>query len=276
MTHIDNRHRIAALPGLILGLGCLSVAPPSIAAQAPTSSGGISLAVGIAAVLPADVRFADGDDGVEAALYGADQFDAGTVGAGLEYGLAAGYRFGAFRTQVELGVTGRFTYEGHSNYTPGGPVQPTGARMKARRLLLSGFYEFGVLGALRSWAGAGLGASRYHLTDYIQRFPNPIDPSGHLRRGPNGEVPYTSLPPSTGHGFAWMLAAGLTVPLGDDGLLDFGYRYTDAGRIGTATGDIEVVRYNEDGSRRLLLITINPTIADLGFHSLTAALRWLP
>ena len=72
-----------------------------------------------------------------------------------------------------------------------------------------------------------------------------------------------------------MLAAGLTVPLGGDALLDFGYRYTDAGRIGTAIGDTEVVRYNEDGSRRLLLITINPTIADLRFHSLTATLRWV-
>ena len=276
MTHIDNRHRIAALPGLLLGLGCLSAAPPSIAAQAPSGSGRVSLTVGIAAVPPANVRFVDGDDAGEAALYGADQFDAGTVGAGLEYGLAAGYRFGAFRAQVELGVTGRFTYEGHSNYTPGGPVQPTEARVKARRLLLSGFYEFGALGALRPWVGAGLGANRYHLTDYIQRFPNPADPSGHLRRGPNGEVPSTSLSPSTGHGFAWMLAAGLTVPLGNDGLLDFGYRYTDAGRIGTAIGDIEVVRYNEDGSRRLQLITINPTIADLRFHSFTATLRWLP
>ncbi|MDE0073469.1 MAG: outer membrane beta-barrel protein [Gammaproteobacteria bacterium] len=276
MTHIDNRRRIAAVLGLLLGLGCLFAAPHSVAAQAPTGAGGISLTVGIAAVLPANVRFVDGDDAGEAALYGADQFDEGTVGVGLEYGLALGYRFGAFRAQVDLGVTGRFTYEGHSNYTPGGPVQPTEARVKARRLMLSGFYEFGALGALRSWVGAGLGANRYHLTDYIQRFPNPVDPSGHLRRGSDGEVPYTSLPPSTGHGFAWMLAAGLTVPLGGDALLDLGYRYTDAGRIGTAIGDIEVVRYNEDSSRRLLLITINPTIADLRFHSLTATLRWLP
>ncbi len=276
MTHIDNRHRIAALRGLLLGLGCLSAAPPSIAAQAPNGNSRISLTVGIAAVLPADVRFVDGADAGEAALYGADQFDAGTVGVGLEYGLAAGYRFGAFRAQVDLGITGRFTYEGHSNYAPGGPVQPTEARVKARRLLLSGFYEFGALGAVRSWVGAGLGANRYHLTDYIQRFPNPVNPSGHLRGGPNGEVPYTALPSSTGHSFAWALAAGLTVPLGHDALLEFGYRYTDAGRIGTAIGDIEVVRYNEDGSRRLLLLTINPTIADLRFHSLTATLRWLP
>ncbi|MYI05951.1 MAG: hypothetical protein F4059_01155 [Gemmatimonadetes bacterium] len=60
-----------------------------------------------------------------------------------------------------------------------------------------------------------------------------------------------------------------------DALLDLGYRYTDAGRIGTATGDLDVVRYDEDGSRRLLLVTVNPTIADLRLHSLTATLRWL-
>ena len=276
MRHIDNRLRIAALPGLLLGLGCLSAAPPAIAAQPPTGPDRISLTVGITAVLPADVRFVDGEDAGEAPLYGDGQFDTGTLGAGLEYGLAAGYGFGAFRAQVELGVTGQFAYEGQSNYTSSGPVQPTEARMKARRLLLSGFYGLGAPGALHPWVGAGLGANRYHLTHYTQRFPNPDDPSGRLRRGSNGEVPYTSIPPTTGHGFAWMLAAGLTVPLGGDALLDLGYRYTDAGRIGTAIGDIEVVRYNEDGSRRLLLVTINPTIADLHFHSLTATLRWLP
>ena len=64
--------------------------------------------------------------------------------------------------------------------------------------------------------------------------------------------------------------------MGGGALLDFEYRYTDAGRIGTAIGDIEVVRYNEDGSRRLLLVAINPTIADLRLHSLAAELRWVP
>ena len=275
LAHIDTRRRITALPGLLLGLGCLSAAPSAIAAQAATGPGRISLTFGIAAVLPADVRFVDGEDAGEAALYGDGHFDTGSLGAELEYGFAAGYRFGAFRAQVELWVTGQSAYEGQSNYSPAGPVQPTEARMKARRLLLSGFHGLGALGALHPWVGAGLGANRYHLTDYIQRFPNPDDPSGHLRRGTGGEVPHTSLPPTTGHGFAWMLSAGLTVRLGADALLDFGYRYTDAGRVGTATGDIEVIRYDEEGSRRLLLVTVNPTIADLRMHSLTATLRWL-
>ncbi|MCY3599682.1 MAG: hypothetical protein OXN85_06900 [Gemmatimonadetes bacterium] len=251
-------------------------APSAVAAQAPAGPGPIFLSVGVAAVLPADVRFVDGDDAGEAALYGDDQSDTGTLGAGLEYGLAAGYRLGAFRAQVELALTGRFTYEGRSNYAGAGAEQPTEARMTARRLLLSGFHEFGALGGGRLWAGGGLGVNRYHLSDYVQRFPNPDDSSGRLRRGPGGEVPSTSLPEGTGYGFTWMLAAGLTVPLGGDLLLDFGYRYTDAGRIGTSVGDVEVVRYGEDGSRQLRRITINPTIADLRHHTLTATLRWLP
>ncbi|WP_420617268.1 hypothetical protein [Candidatus Palauibacter sp.] len=276
MTHVDNRRRIAALAGLLLGLGCLCAAPLGIAAQAPTGLGRVSISVGVAAVLPADIRFVDGEDAGEAALYGDEQSDAGTLGAGLEYGLAAGYRFGAFRAQVELAVTGRFAYDGQSNYAAGGPVQPTEARMNARRLLLSGFQEFGALGGGRLWVGGGVGANRYRLTDYIQRFPSPDDPSGRLRRGPAGAVPSTSLPANTGYSFAWMLAAGLTVPLRADVLLDFGYRYTDAGRVGTAVGDIEVVRYDEGGSRQLGHVTINPTGADLRLHSLTATLRWLP
>jgi len=276
MTHIDHRRRLAVLPGLLLGLGCLCTVPPAIAAQAPAGPGPVYLTVGVAVVLPADVRFVDGDDAGEAALYGDDQSDAGTLGAGLEYSFAAGYRFGAFRAQAELGVTGRFAYEGRSNYAGAGAVQPTEARMTARRLLLSGFHEFGALGGGRLWAGGGLGVHRHRLAEYIQRFPSPDDPSSRLRRGPAGEVPSTSLPEGTGHGFAWMLAAGLTVPLGADVRLDVGYRYTDAGRIGTAAGDIEVVRFNEDGSRQLRRITINPTAADLRHHSLTATLRWHP
>ena len=264
------------MPGLLLGLGCLATAPSAVAAQAPAGPGRISLSVGVAAALPADVGFVDGEDAGEAPLYGDDQSDAGTLGAGLEYGFAAGYRFGAFRAQVELGVTGRFAYEGQSNYAGGGPEQPTEARMTARRLLLSGFYDLGALGALQPWAGGGLGANRYHLSDYVQRFPNPDDPSGRLRRGPGGELPSTSLPEGTGYGFTWMLAAGLTVPLGGDILLDVGYRYTDAGRIGTSAGDIEVVRYNDDGSRQLRRININPTVTDVRHHSLTATLRWHP
>lgn len=276
MTHVDNRCRIAALAGLLLGLGGLCAVPTAIAGQAATGLGRVSVSVGVAAVLPADVRFVVGEDAGEAALYGDDQSDAGTLGAGLEYGIAAGYRFGAFRAQVELAVTGQVAYEGQSNYVAGGPVQPTEARMNARRLLLSGFREFGVLGGGRLWLGGGLGANRYRLNDYVQRFPNPDDSSGRLRRGPAGEVPSTSLPANTDYGLAWMLAAGLTVPLRADVLLDFGYRYTDAGRIGTAVGDIEVVRYDEDGSRQLRRIPINPTVADLRLHSLTATLRWHP
>lgn len=276
MTHVDNLRCRAARAGLLLGLGCLCAAPPGIAGQAPTGLGRVSVSVGVAAVLPADIRFVDGKDAGEAALYGDNQSDAGTLGSGLEYNLAAGYRFGAFRAQVELAVTGRFAFEGQSNYAGGGRVQPTEARMNARRLLLSGFREVGALGGGRLWVGGGLGANRYHLTDYVQRFPSPEDPTGRLRRGPAGEVPSTSLPANTGYGFAWMLAAGLTVPLRANVLLDLGYRYTDAGRIGTAVGDIEVVRYDEEGSRQLRRVTINPTGADLRLHSLTATLRWLP
>ena len=61
------------------------------------------------AVLPADVRFVDGDDAGEAALYGADQFDAGDEPLGglevlLEEGDAVGGNFelGAVEVVGEL------------------------------------------------------------------------------------------------------------------------------------------------------------------------------
>ena len=71
-----------------------------------------------------------------------------------------------------------------------------------------------------------------------------------------------------------MLTAGLAIPISGDIQLDLSYRYTDAGESRTDIGDIAVVRYREDGTRRDIPIPINKTSADYRTYSLLAALRF--
>ena len=94
------------------------------------------------------------------------------------------------------------------------------------------------------------------MSGYVQRFPEPDDPQGSLRRGPGGEVPFTALPGGSGRNFTWMLTAGVAIPVGGNIQLDLSYRYTDAGEIRTDIGDIAIVRYREDGTRREIPVQI--------------------
>ena len=71
-----------------------------------------------------------------------------------------------------------------------------------------------------------------------------------------------------------MLAVGVAIPIGDNTRLDLSYRYTDAGEIRTDIGDITIVLYREDGTRRAIPVTINETSADYRTHSLLATLRF--
>ena len=123
---------------------------------------------------------------------------------------------------------------------------------------------------------AGVGLTRYDLTDYIQWFPHHDDPSGYLRRGPGGEVPYTSLPRGTGQSFSWTLGAGVTIPVGARTGLDIGYRFFDGGELATDAGDIAIARYLEDGARNHFAVAVNPTVARFRSHELAIALRFVP
>ena len=51
--------------------------------------------------------------------------------------------------------------------------------------------------------------------------------------------------------------------------LELSYRYTDAGEIRTDVGDIAIVRYREDGTRRDIPVRIDETSADCPISLLT-------
>ena len=227
-----------------------------------------------------DTRFVDGKDSGHDALYGEDTFDAGKIDNDLQFHLAAGTRLPyRLRIQMELGHARDLEWRGNTNYRSSGQHQPSEARLDTWQLLLAGFHDFpgwnlGPTCRIQPFMGAGLGFTDYQLDRYVQRFPEPDNTQGYLRRGPNGEIPSTALPRGSGQNFTWMLTAGVAIPIRSNIHLDLSYRYTDAGEIRTRTGDITIVRYREDGTRREIVVPINRTKADYRTRSLLAVLRF--
>ena len=279
--------RVVALPFLVL-VWVLAVHDRPAAATTALSEARANaveiapyLSLGVALVRSQDTRFADGADAGHAALYGSGElFDAGALDDGLQFHLAAGVRLPyRLRAQLELGFARGLDWRGNTNYRDSGERQPSEASLDTRQLLLAGFYDFpgweiAPGRRARPFLGAGLGITDYRLSGYVQRFPEPDDPQGSLRRGPGGEIPFTALPGGSGQNFTWMLTAGVAIPVGGSTHLDLSYRYTDAGEIRTDIGDIAIVRYREDGTRREIPVQINGTSAAYRTYSLLATLRF--
>ena len=238
------------------------------------------LSLGMARVRSHDTRFIDGRDAGHAALYGSGElFDAGAVDDGLQFRLAGGLRLPhRLRAQLELAAARGVDWRGSANYRAAGEDQPSRASLDTQQLLLAGFHDFpgweiAPGRTVRPFLGAGLGVTRYRLGGYVQRFPEPDDPQGSLRRGPGGEIPFTALPGGSGQNFTWMLTAGMAIPISGRINLDLSYRYADAGDIRTDIGDIAIVRYREDGARREIPVRIDETSAGYRTRAWLATLR---
>ena len=251
----------------------------AVHAQTPSERGAY-VGVGLALLAPQAARFADGADDGHAHLYGRPElFTSGEFGAAPLSHVAAGYRLTPrLRVQVEFGAARRREYRGTANYEGAGAVQPSTADLVTRQLLVAGFYDVSVwrIGAvlrIEPYVGAGAGFTDYRLDDFVQRFPDPDDAAGYLRRGDAGEVPFTGLPRGRGRSASGMVTAGVTVPVAARVRFDLAYRYTDAGSVGTsAGGDILIVRYNR-GYRSEVEVPINETTADFRTHAVLATLR---
>lgn len=144
---------------------------------------------------------------------------------------------------------------------------------------LGGLYDFRgwTLGSgrtARPYLGAGAGVTGHRVSGYVQRFPDPDDPDGYLRRGPGGETPFAGVPDGAGRTFALTLTAGIAVPVLDAAHLDLSYRYTNAGEIETDVADVTIVRYRADGTRREIVVPINATTVDHRTHMLSMSLRF--
>ena len=282
MSRRTRQNRIASILAVACSLvvsGTASAAPDTSAEPAVGYVPYLSLGIGV--IRSADTRFLDGNDDGNAALYGsANRFDAGAVDNGPQMHLAAGVRTpSGVRVQLEAGLARSLDYRGNTNYRNSGRRQPAGADLDVWHLLLLGAYEFpgwalGPGRALRPYVGVGVGFTDYRLTGYVQRFPDPDDPNGYLRRGPGGEVPYTAPPGGSGRNLSGIVTAGVAIPIRERVHLDLTYRYGDAGEISTAVGDIAIVRYREDGTKREIGVPINETSTEFSTQALVAKLRF--
>ena len=278
-TRQNRAKSILAVACSLVVWGDASAAPDTSTEPAAGYAPYLSLGMGV--TRSEDTRFLDGDDAGHAALYGSgDMFDAGAVEAGPHVHVAAGLQTpSAIRVQLEAGLARSFDYRGSTNYRNSGTHQPSRADLDVWQVLLLGMYEFpgwelAPGRALRPFVGAGLGLTGYRLNGYVQRFPDPDDPNGYLRRGPVGEVPLTTLPGGRGRNLSGMLTAGIAIPIRERVHLDLTYRYGDAGEISTEVGDIAIVRYRQDGTKRETRVPINETSAEFRTHALLAMLRF--
>ncbi len=194
--------------------------------------------IGLAQIFNADARFSDAGnaDSDLSPLYGSSKRFTDGKFSGTQWQFGVGYRFSSrLRAQLELGMINNLAFKGNANYARSGERQPSTAKLDTRQLLLSGFYDFSPWNAgsdlqIQPYLGVGMGFSNYKLKDFVQQFPEPDNPKGYLRRGPNGEIPLTRLPAGTGQEFAYMLTSGVVIPVTKRVRLDLSYRYTDAGR----------------------------------------------
>ena len=84
-------------------------------------------------------------------------------------------------------------------------------------------------------------------------------------------VTTTRVPGTYQTGYAWMVTAGATMPLGNRTKLDIAWRYTDLGTTETGAGGGRVVW--RDGSREPLILDQAASEARLQSHGLRLSLR---
>jgi opacity protein-like surface antigen len=165
-----------------------------------------------------------GDDGRSLGAYGG--FDQAPV-----VDAAVGYRWTSWlRTEALLNWSPQLSMSSTSNFLGRGSNQPVSAFGNA----LAGFGVFYVdgpeLATARPYIGAGLGAASTSLGQVTYRIPAISSDA----------VTVTSGGRSTS--FAYLLTAGVSIPVSERLDLDLAYRWTDLGTAKTNAGPAKIVR----------------------------------
>ena len=223
--------------------------------------------IGLARSDAASFTDIDCNSEVPAALYGCGSRDgvprqsAGDFGkiSVIEAGL--GYASGPTRLEFLLEYRPQFDFEGRANFLSPDRRQSVMAELSSISGLLAGFVDFsgpelpGTV-PITPFIGAGVGVVRTEIGTTSMTFPTTT----------------TILPGESRSGLAWMLTAGVAVPLNEKVILDLGWRYSDLGEVRTGTGGGRVVW--RDGSRDPLPLDIAPTRTRLKGHGLRLSLRY--
>jgi opacity protein-like surface antigen len=198
------------------------------------------------------------------ALFGcAAGADGGLLSAQGGFGSTAAVEVGlGRRITPHLRLEGLVTYRpdldfsGRANFvrTPG--EQRVGADMNSLSALAVAYADLGVYGRLRPFLGLGAGVSSNKVGAVTFSFPG---------LGPTAS---TVTPNGRQTNFAWMAAAGVSLPVSSRLTLDVAYRYVDLGDVRTDAGPAVITRTS--GVRS---IDIAPTYADLVTQGVSASVR---
>ena len=203
------------------------------------------------------------------ALYGCgDGIDGAPLSSLGDFGTMPGFELGlgrvtssALRLEALVQYLPNFSFEGRANFlrTPG--RQAVSADASSLTAMLAAYLDLPALGLprigpLTPFIGSGAGLSRVRIGETRMDFP---------------ELNQTTIVPRGQHtGFAWMVTAGVALPVWKEVTLDVAWRYTDHGGVRTDRADGVVYRQERDP----LVLDLAPTRADLKGHGFTASLRY--
>ena len=170
---------------------------------------------------------------------------------------AFGYRWAPWlRTEALLNWSPQLSLSSTSNFLSGGSNQPVSASGNAFAGFAVLYVDGPELATIRPFIGAGLGAARTSLSDVTYRFPAISGDAVTVSQG------------GSSASFAYLLTAGVSIPVSERIDLDLAYRWTDLGTVKTNSGSARIVRpagqFNLD---------IAGTQIDLKSQSLLASLR---
>ena len=241
------------------------------AAPAAALADGFYIRAGLGMSQTLDTQFTDKDCSSvsPAALYGCG---AGPDGAPRSsaggFGVAPGAEFGigftvsqALRIESFVAYWPQFPFNGRANFLQASRRQEVFAHLSLKAGMLAAYAaldEIGMpkLGPFRPFAGVAVGAARARIRQTRMTFPRTS----------------TYVPGGSHTGLAWMLTAGLELPLDDALTLEAAWRYADYGAVETGEGPGEVIW--RDGSRAPLPLNLAPTRAALEGHGFRVSLRF--
>lgn len=200
---------------------------------------------------PALYGCVDGDDGQPLGVDG-DFSTTAVLDAAL------GYRVNDWlRTEALLSWRPEMDFNGQSNFLGAGANQPVSGTASSVAGFGVAYVDLPRIGQVRPFLGAGLGVAGNRMRAMTYAFPS---------------LPGTATTTTSGGyrtDLAYLLTAGISVPLGERLDLDLAYRFTDLGQVQTDAGQATVVRAS--GTRS---IDIGGTSADLQTHGVMVNLRY--
>lgn len=173
---------------------------------------------------------------------------------------AAGYRFNSWlRAEALLSWRPELEFSGQSNFLKAGANQPVTGSASSVAGFGVAYVDLPKVGRIRPFLGAGLGVARNSLSSVTYRFPGIAANAA------------TVTPDGSSSGLAYLLTAGISIPLNKRLDLDLAYRFSDLGDVRTSSGQAGLSRPTLPAGTT---ITIGGTQADLQTHGVQLSLRY--